>query len=203
MVRQARMNFRGEGMRSPSDMVVVGDWYVPPVIVFEYSSAEPDAEWPDMAVTVRVEGGNAYLHEVRITARNARSQLVDDDLRGLAQRPAGELVQWIVANGPKHRRENDGSVGPPVVQQTSWEYGDLRRAVREGRVRADLNEVAEVYRRGGRRGTRAVKEYLEKLRGKTVSERTAQLEVQKARQAGLLGPALPGKAGEQRKGERQ
>lgn len=179
-------------MRSPSDMVRVGDYFVPPTLRWARSGVGAE---PDCVITVKIEDGAPYLAEVSLRAASAESQITDADLQGLVRQSVGDWLSWIVANGPANSVASDGSVGDPVGLRPT-EYTDLRFAVGRARKRVELQKVADVYRAGGRRGTQAVKAYLEQVRGKPVNERTAQLWVQRARAANLLGDALKGKAGE-------
>lgn len=173
-------------------MVRVGDYFVPPTIRWARSGIDGE---PDYVITVRIEDGAPYLAEVNLRATSAASQITDADLQGLVRQSVGDWLRWIVANGPANSVASDGTVGDPVGLR-AHEYTELRFAVGRARKRVELQKVADVYRSGGQRGTQAVKAYLEQLRGKPVNERTAQLWVQRARAANLLGNALKGKAGE-------
>jgi hypothetical protein len=154
---------------------------------------------PDILISVRVEDGVPYLHEVHlVAARGLASQITNADLKIPAQQHAEDWIKWIMANISFAFEVNpDGTTSPRLDLSDPATYTRLRLAVTRTRRREDetrkterLEEVARIYREGGRKGAEAVKDEF------GVKLRTAQLWVKQARDAGLLGPALKGKAGE-------
>ncbi|HEY3713875.1 MAG TPA: hypothetical protein VGL39_05045 [Jatrophihabitantaceae bacterium] len=151
---------------------------------------------PDITISVRVENGEPYLAEVRLHANDARTQITDDDLRIFARQHAHSLVEWIMANLPGYTDGPDGLV-VELKRDAPETYAMLRSAVTRARHRASaerkaehLREVAAVYRAGGRKGVEAVVDRF------GYTHRTAQLWIARAREAGELGAAIVGKAGE-------
>ena len=196
-----RMRKRQHRIAAPSrgaewggeDFVELEGYLVPPRAEFRYSGSDDE---PDVTVQVRVENGQAYLSGFTIAARDARSQITDSDLRIPANQSVENWVKGIIGNLPVVARMNaDGSSTDERRSDTL--YTELRAATARSRRRAEgeqkrahLMEVAQAYREGGRRGALAVAEEF------GCKPRTAQLWIKQAREAGLLGPALPGRAGE-------
>lgn len=159
---------------------------------------EDDTNGPEVVLRVEVRDGVPTCREVRFRSKRGgrevrRSDLKALELEDLLQLGATKACQWVVW-------EKGGLVGtirPDEVDESVRRQAirDVRHARRTARRRVTdemLEKVAQVYRHNvGNKPTQAVAEHFGK------AHRTAALYVRRARDAGLLGPALPGKAGEQ------
>lgn len=183
---QRRLRFSAAAAH-PNEWPRVGGYFMSPGGEFAFSGAD---EEPDVAITVGFEDGGHYLREVRITARDARSQITDQDLRILTRQRAEQWIQWVMANLPAFQPAPDGSIGDALPREASPSFFDIKGAVRRARTAVQLAEVARIYRAGGRRGAQAVATHF------GIKHRTAQLWVRAARDAGELGEARRGTAGE-------
>jgi hypothetical protein len=161
---------------------MVGDRFVSTGLAGEHD--------PTVRLSFAVADGVPQCRRVEITATDGGREVRPSDIHSVHLEHVLELIYSKVTF-----TVHDGS-GP----EQSWTPGGagVREAIRSARkgrprtmTRALLAEVAEIYRNHVD-GTPTA----EIKRRFKVSDRTARLYVQRARQAGLLGGSIPGRAGE-------
>ena len=137
--------------------------------------------------------GRALLHRIPVPEYVSRSV---DNAGYWRMKGPGPVIS--TADGETHRRPTEpageGYVATPIVGVArTGRYKAANRAPRRPLSSERLQEVADVYRRAfakGQHPTEAVRVEFE------VSRSTASRWVKRARQEGLLGPAVPRRAGE-------
>lgn len=204
-------------------LVPVGQIKLPET--FTAHLVEHDDGAPDVSLVFEVRDGSVECREVHIKATSDGHEVRVTGLAGIrVQNVLEETVQGLmyveprtvadVAEGERGRKAFATELPwvpeelyPPVraaegnymFPLTAWNgLRDPVRQVREARTArktkvtpALLREVAEVYRANvAHQPTQAVAEHFDK------AHRTATLYVKRAREAGYLGAAIKGKAGE-------
>jgi Family of unknown function (DUF6214) len=175
----------GRATWNNADKVEIGDRrLVPREIVVQINGGKNE---PDFGMRIGVREGIPQVTEVVLKARPEGPEVRDRDLRAI------RLTEWlerVVAACSVVDSTGDGTVwSKPVDDHTA--RADIRRAM-PGRPRTItpelLQKVAETYRNHlSDKPTEAVK------RSFGVEHRTAARYVQRAREAGLLPPTVPGK----------
>jgi transposase len=147
---------------------------------------------PTIRLSLVVVDGVPQCRRVEITATDGGREVRPSDVHSLHLEHVLEQIYRKVALAV-----HDGSGLDPSWSGTFGDEGirEVVRSARKGRPRkmtsALLAEVATVYRQHVTSTPTA-----EIARRFEVSDRTARLYVQRARQAGLLGGSIPGRAGE-------
>ena len=159
------------------------------VHVFEHEDGSPDVD-----LVFEVRAGVPQCREVHIRATAEGHEVRHSGLAGLRiQDVLEQAVKHLTFGGVTEIEPGQYRVSPyssPDEQGATW------KAVRESRKALrgkglDLAEVASVYRENvASHPTKAVSVHFQ------VAHRTAALYVKRARDAGHLGPAIRGKAGE-------
>lgn len=174
-----------------TDKVRVGDRLLPRR--YELEQVDDTSDEPSVTINFEVIDGVPQCRQVRITAREDGREVRGADCRVPALDDAAEYAAAAlalssvstVAGVTRAVARADAITG--TVRQVRAARRDARRRVTDDLLR----QVAVVYRgRVTDRPTTAVAEHFH------VAHRTATLYVQRARAAGHLGAAVPGRAGE-------
>lgn len=180
-------------LSSKTGLSRVEDRYLP--MRFEMTSHNDDP-LPDIRVVFEMTQGAYECREISLTAVDGGREINSTDLRSLR---IDDLLEFGVETmgGFKVVEEKDGLMRAEAQAsniERAATVGTARRARAQGRrtITDDvLAEAAQVYRdHVGSAPTQAVADHFDK------SLRTASLYMKRAREAGLLGDALNGKAGE-------
>ncbi|HEV7450108.1 MAG TPA: hypothetical protein VGO16_01695 [Pseudonocardiaceae bacterium] len=141
---------------------------------------------PTVQLSFEVVAGKPQCRRVEIVAADGGREVRPSDVHSVHLEHVLELIYSRVS--AVHTGEQRWALGGEGVL-------DAVRSARKGRPRtmtpALLSEVATIYREHVN-GTPSA----EVARRFSVSDRTARLYVQRAREAGLLGSSIPGRAGE-------
>lgn len=149
-----------------------------------------DDDEPAWTARFQVVDGVAQCRELVVSAPADGREIRSKDLRRLRLEAMAEDALARVAD--RRVTGEDGRV--EVVRDLPRRSGGGRRPARPRITDELLAEVAEVYRTNvDRNPTAAVAEHFA-----LASDRTARLYVKRARTAGHLGDAVPGRAGERR-----
>jgi hypothetical protein len=165
---------------------------MPRELVFE---VEGDKGAPDLTVRFQVRDGRPECVEVHARASQDGRALRTSDLQLLQLDAMTTSVFAGAAMQSHHDPETNVTTMTPVMDERSlWAaVNDVDRAVkapRRGTTRAELEQVAKVYRDNIKSSPVAT---VQQVLGYG-SERTAARRVQQARDAGLLPPTTPGKS---------
>lgn len=149
---------------------------------------DDDEGRPNVSAEFEVRNGQVFCRAVRLEARER--EVGSSDLAAIRLPDLRDLAVRHLVFGDVHEvAPGEYLVSPRAGQDQQ------RRAAREvsrRRSTLDLARVADVYRANvGAKPTLAVADEF------GVAHRTAALYVKRAREAGLMGAAIPGKAGEQ------
>jgi hypothetical protein len=165
------------------DFVDLGWTRVPEAVVLD---GEGLRGAPDLHVKFWIRGGIPEVHEFTLKAKEDGRGIRTADLRAFFS------MEKMAVNAFMHMQVRP--VGFPYSKQEHWRALDDIRSAQEKQgtrpraSRAELEEVAQVYRAAGRDNpTEAVQNEL------GYSRRTAERRVSQARQAGLLPPAKRGR----------
>lgn len=182
-------------MGEASDMVPLGQDRLVPVR-FTVTVDDDDPMTPYITAIYEVRNGQPQCREIRIVSTDDGREIHAGDGRKLRIQDWMEdaLAGTALSFGGV---EPGGATrwGHPVEADHAGSVRQVRLVRRQGRRRVTdelLQEVAEVYRANIERNpTEAVAARVGK------SHRTAGLYIKQAREAGFLGAAIKGKAGEQ------
>lgn len=149
---------------------------------------------PDASIRFQIRDGRPECTEVVIRAKPDGREVRTSDLAAIHLESLAISVFTYVGLRPEN--DDPGTFGPPDSDSETWAITNAvhqARTSRRGTVTTeDLEEIAELYRHHS--GSGAPVKAIAALRG--LSERTAARRVQQAREAGILGPAQPGRSGE-------
>lgn len=174
------------------EWVKVGDRLLPPRyrLVSRPGEGDPQPAW---TISFELREGVPVCTEVVVSANPGGREVRSTDLRSIRLEDYLEgtfvnvaMRRWVDEEGVTHLQRDFGS-WRDTVRQVRGARRDARRKVTDEL----LEEVAKVYRDNiDSSPTQAVSDRL------GVAERTARLYVRRARDAGFLGEAPRGKAGE-------
>lgn len=157
---------------------------------------EPDT-LPSLEIVVEMIHGVPQCRGVSVTSTTDGQEVLSRHLRDV------KVEEWIATgvamiaeqiSAPSSEKElvtNDAQSSGDQVDETIRQLRAARRRPRRGATEARHREVAEVYRGAGNAPTAEVAAHFD------VAHRTAAQYVKQARDAGVLGAAIKGRAGEQ------
>jgi len=177
--------------RHPLRFVRLGDYALPEEVTCELEGDKGD---PDLAVRFQVVEGRPQCVEVRAEAKAGGRAVRTSDLHSL---PLDAMTVSVFAQAALRSRydpETNVTTSEPIADEREfWSAVNAAdaavKAPRRGTTRAELEQVADLYR-----------QYVEGRPVETIrtlmgygSERTAARRVEQARAAGLLPETTPGK----------
>lgn len=191
------MTWRGfESITSESERVPLkgSEFLVPKVFgcrLYDFDDGAPEVE-----ILWSVVDGVPLCREVRVTAVDTDHEIKRSGVAGVGLDDLlDQTMKALVWNADARRIDDPGGRDFPddVSQRSAARAAHQARASRKVKITDELlREVAEVYRANvEHEPTQAVAEHFDK------AHRTAALYIKRAREAGHLGAAIKGKAGEQ------
>ncbi len=173
----------------------VGDSLLMPIEFLVISECAADG--PDVVLRVEIRDGAPTCREIRFRSKNdgrevRRSDLKALEVENLLESGASKACHWVTWE----QRDLVATILPDELDEdmkrrAMKQVRGARRTHRRQVTDELLENVAQVYRSNvSHHPTQAVAQHFGK------AHRTAALYVRRARDAGFLGRALPGKAGE-------
>jgi len=191
MVWEGRREVTGFAGGKDGGYVELGSAIVPPKaqLTFEGIKGSPDA-----TLSFEVRDGRPECVEIRVRAKSDGRGIRSADMRefNLDDLTAYVFTDLAIAVPDEGAGLGPGSIYTPeneaVMQRAARDVREARMSRRGSVTRADLEEVARIYREHSDASpTRAVAMLL------GVSERTAARRLKLAEEAGLLPPTTPGR----------